>query len=296
MQPAQQQGRRFPSISSVRVRSIRRILVSICLAFSTQHIHSLRASGVISAHAARAADEEIRAFLKSAGILCTTPPAISFVIINVRYHQGVKVALELRLMRTARKLPGDRHLQVLIPARHLIRLNPQDIADHPERVRPCQAAHEVEAGRTGDDDAVDQSVGQLAHVGPERVDLLLAERIPDGLAHIVMQRSGPTAVHGPESAELRVLLGVAVGLVGELLVGIDEDPSHIVVLTETPGSAAKERRGVGIPHSPRDPVLLDDQVDRHRHLLPLSLSRYAEPIGMVAESAMLLYDARGAPA
>jgi len=53
--PAQQQGRRFPSMSSVRTLWTRLLLVSCFLAFSTQQIHSLRASGVISSHRANAA-------------------------------------------------------------------------------------------------------------------------------------------------------------------------------------------------------------------------------------------------
>src|SRR3989344_4945180 len=88
MQPAQQQGRRIPSISSVRVLSIRWLLVSGFLADSIQQIHSLRARGVISSHTARAALAEVRVFCKSAGILCTTPPAtclpvgkVSFLVI-----------------------------------------------------------------------------------------------------------------------------------------------------------------------------------------------------------------------
>jgi hypothetical protein len=80
-QPGQQQGRRFPSISSVRVLSIRRALVSGFLAESIQHIHSLRARGVISSHAASAFESEVRGFGKSGGTLCTTPEAISFLVI-----------------------------------------------------------------------------------------------------------------------------------------------------------------------------------------------------------------------
>jgi hypothetical protein len=45
----------------------------------TQQIHSLRASGVISSHAASATGLEVRVFRKSAGILCTTPPEISLL-------------------------------------------------------------------------------------------------------------------------------------------------------------------------------------------------------------------------
>ena len=72
-QPGQQQGRRFPSTSSVRVLSILWLLVSGFLAEVTQQIHSLRASGVMSFHAASAAGPA-RAFFRSAGSLCTAFP------------------------------------------------------------------------------------------------------------------------------------------------------------------------------------------------------------------------------
>src|SRR6516162_8085733 len=62
-------------MSSVRVLSIRRFLVSGFLAERTQQIHSLRASGVISSHAACAAGSEPRTSRKSAGNLCMTPLA-----------------------------------------------------------------------------------------------------------------------------------------------------------------------------------------------------------------------------
>lgn len=73
MQPGQQHGRRLPSVSSVWVRSIRRSLVSMSLADSTQHIHSLRASGVMSRQAVNADILTVNAFCRSVGILCTVP-------------------------------------------------------------------------------------------------------------------------------------------------------------------------------------------------------------------------------
>ena len=85
-QPAQQQGRRFPSISSVRVLSIRWLLVFAFLADLIQHIHSLRASGVISFQTARDVGAEVRVFRKSAGTLCATPAVISFLVIGLFYQ------------------------------------------------------------------------------------------------------------------------------------------------------------------------------------------------------------------
>ena len=52
----------------------------------TQQIHSLRASGVISSHFARAAGSEIRTFRKSAGTVCTVPGEITFLAIHFILH------------------------------------------------------------------------------------------------------------------------------------------------------------------------------------------------------------------
>src|SRR5579872_685308 len=88
MQPIQQQGRRFPSRSSSHVLWMRRLLVSICLAFSTQQMNSLRASGVMSSHRASTFGSATSAVRKSVGILCTVPPEISFVSIYLFYMIG----------------------------------------------------------------------------------------------------------------------------------------------------------------------------------------------------------------
>src|SRR3990167_3311147 len=86
MQPAQQHGRRIPSLSSSTALLMCSLLVFGFLTDTTQQIHSLRASGVISSHAARAASVEIRAFRKSSGTLCTTPVAISFLVMRLFYQ------------------------------------------------------------------------------------------------------------------------------------------------------------------------------------------------------------------
>src|SRR3989338_4516746 len=82
MQPAQQQGRRIPLLSFDSALLILMPLVSLFLPEVTQQIHSLRASGVISCHTESAFESEIRAFRKSAGNVCTTPVAASFVVIR----------------------------------------------------------------------------------------------------------------------------------------------------------------------------------------------------------------------
>jgi hypothetical protein len=71
--PGQQHGLRMPSMSSEHTRSTCSILVSGLFTEIVQQIHSLRASGVISSHAASAAGEARRALFKSAGNACTVP-------------------------------------------------------------------------------------------------------------------------------------------------------------------------------------------------------------------------------
>lgn len=88
IQPAQQHGRRLPSFSSARVLVIRWLRVSGFLAEITQQIHSLRASGVISSHAASVAEEERKALRKSTGTLCTAPVAM---FIRVLYKKSPRM-------------------------------------------------------------------------------------------------------------------------------------------------------------------------------------------------------------
>src|SRR5438445_13322371 len=75
-------ARRFPSLRLEQPHAIRRLLVSAFLADSIQHIHSLRASGVMSSHAANACGLDASAFFKSAGTSCTTPLEIFLCDIN----------------------------------------------------------------------------------------------------------------------------------------------------------------------------------------------------------------------
>jgi hypothetical protein len=70
--------------------------VSDFLTEITQQIHSLRASGVISSHFARAAGSEMRSFRKSAGTLCTAPPEIAFFVIDFILH---RYAIDSGLLR-----------------------------------------------------------------------------------------------------------------------------------------------------------------------------------------------------
>jgi hypothetical protein len=62
-----------------------------------QQIHSLRASGVISSHFARAAESETSAFRKSAGTLWTTPVDSLFAmdLLYPRYLTTEKVSVRM---------------------------------------------------------------------------------------------------------------------------------------------------------------------------------------------------------
>src|SRR5206468_13045024 len=82
MQPSQQHGLRFPSNSSDCNRWMCWLLVSAFFGPSTQQIHSLRARGVRSSHAARTFGLAIRTRLKSTGTVCTTPPEIALELID----------------------------------------------------------------------------------------------------------------------------------------------------------------------------------------------------------------------
>ncbi len=63
------------------------VLVSDFLTMVTQHIHSLRASGVRSFHAFCSVDEVVRAFRRSSGTSCTILMTISFFVMF--YGTGV---------------------------------------------------------------------------------------------------------------------------------------------------------------------------------------------------------------
>jgi hypothetical protein len=63
------------------------LLVSGFLTEITQQIHSLRASGVISSHFARATGSEKRTFRKSAGTLCIAPGERALLFMDFILHR-----------------------------------------------------------------------------------------------------------------------------------------------------------------------------------------------------------------
>ena len=77
----------MPDFRSEPARSILLFLVSGFLASSIQHIHSLRASGVISSQAVSAAGAAVSVLRKSAGNLWTTPPDIFFEVISLTHYK-----------------------------------------------------------------------------------------------------------------------------------------------------------------------------------------------------------------
>lgn len=81
--PIQQQGRRFPFLSSSAVLLICSFLTSGVFTDSTQQIHSLRASGVMSSQAESVLELDKIIFRKSAGISCATPGEIFLTIIYI---------------------------------------------------------------------------------------------------------------------------------------------------------------------------------------------------------------------
>jgi hypothetical protein len=88
----------------VRTRSTCCLLVSGFLTEITQQIHSLRASGVISSHFARAAESEMRTFRKSAGTVCTAPGEIVFLPMGfIRYGYAISF-WSRRIMPQTRRL------------------------------------------------------------------------------------------------------------------------------------------------------------------------------------------------
>src|SRR2546430_17180500 len=112
MQPIQQQGRRMPSLSSVRTLSTCCFLVSGFFTEIVQHIHSLRARGVRSSHEALASASEARVFRKSSGNSWTTPPEISFLVRVIRLYYD-KIASLARIAGAIARLQFD----CLLPCR-----------------------------------------------------------------------------------------------------------------------------------------------------------------------------------
>jgi len=73
------------------------LLVSGFLTETTQQIHSLRASGVISSHFANATGSEMRTSRKSAGKLCTAPGESAFLVMGFILHR-YPISLEIPRM------------------------------------------------------------------------------------------------------------------------------------------------------------------------------------------------------
>ena len=95
MHPIQQQGRRLPFLSSETTRLTCSSLVFCCLTVIVQQIHSFRANGVRLCQANSAGGEEVRAFFRSAGILCDGPLFCSSLIIGLLYQVYLCASLHI---------------------------------------------------------------------------------------------------------------------------------------------------------------------------------------------------------
>src|ERR1700682_3060050 len=98
------------------------LLVSAFFGQSTQQIHSLRARGVRSSHAARTFGLAVRTRLKSTGTVCATPPEIALELIDAhRSSDAVESSLEVGAAWPTQRSPcrgqssfgdgSDRHSQ-----------------------------------------------------------------------------------------------------------------------------------------------------------------------------------------
>ncbi len=101
----------MPSLSSVRTLSTCCFLVSGFLTEIAQQIHSLRARGVRSSHAASASASEARVFRKSSGKSWTTPPGMSLLVLVIRLYY-YKIALSRKDRRSSwHPFPGSDEAQ-----------------------------------------------------------------------------------------------------------------------------------------------------------------------------------------
>ena len=87
---------------------MRRFLVSSFLADVTQHIHSLRASGVMLAHTSVTIASDSIAWRRSAGILCTVPEAIGCRAIVPGVYRSATVPQIRRRTTCRRGIPVSR--------------------------------------------------------------------------------------------------------------------------------------------------------------------------------------------
>lgn len=92
IQPIQQQGRRFPALSSETTRFTCSSLVFCCFTVTVQQIHSLRANGVKLSHTVNALELAASASFRSFGNLCATPPAILFCFM-FQFYPSLKTLL-----------------------------------------------------------------------------------------------------------------------------------------------------------------------------------------------------------
>src|SRR5690348_2065639 len=127
----------MPSLSSVRTRSTCCLLVSGFFTEIAQQIHSLRASGVRSSHAASASASDARVLRQSSGKSWTTPPEIAVLVID-------QMALPRKDCRSYQRLQFAYLLACLLPCRIVARRDRaagrRRLADGRPQCRPGGAA------------------------------------------------------------------------------------------------------------------------------------------------------------
>ena len=149
----------MPSFSSMRIRSTCCFLVSGFLTEIVQHIHSLRASGVRSSHAASASASAARVCRKSSGNSWTTPPEIAWLVFVIRLYY-YNTALSCKDGRSERassiEVFAQRHFdqqragQQRYPNHHPSGVkNAGVLAQHPEEQREEDKANRGERAHPG---------------------------------------------------------------------------------------------------------------------------------------------------
>src|SRR5579875_281744 len=212
MQPIQQQGRRMPSLSSVRTRSTCCLLVSGFFTEIVQQIHSLRARGVRSSHIASASASEARVCRKSSGNSWTTPPEISLLIIVIRLS-SYKRALSRCPTATA------LHRSCKVSDLDVGQLFAQDLD---QRLHTQSAAHAFQRGHTREQDfgidvevaQLDQAQAGLTRESQQSLDLALA------VDHAREAEQVDRAIHSGLAGTLERFFDILEGVAQRAIVGI----------------------------------------------------------------------------
>src|SRR3954451_3207074 len=173
MQPAQQQGRFFPSNNSAQVRSMRRCRVIGCFASSTQQMNSFRPSGVKLSHSSKTFGFDRTAASRSSPASWTVPWGKA---ITTRPRTNRKNADELRrdapepVNQTSSSAKAETARRCDELAKRILRMPPQPRKPSPSKL--ARAAGD-EPRRTKDLNAAQRDIGaptctRIAHFNSSR--------------------------------------------------------------------------------------------------------------------------------